>query len=395
MTTSNTLHRRTLLGAGSALLLAGGVRAEADPFRIGWVRPTTGRLASSFAPLYVGGLIAIEEINAAGGILGRPIVRDEQDDEGSPAKEPAIVRKLADDGIRFICGPTGSSQALAALATTTPAKIINTTYGLAAALGDGHKYPYHYQMIFNSDQQAIAIVRYLVDVLKLRKIGVLQESTAYGEEITVSTRRELTKRGLDPVGVQVFPISAPDLNGYVSNLQKAGAEGLCLYLSNTPNSVMAFNAMNGLNWHPPIAGHTSLFDEALLKLVAPDALRNVAGTYYRSFTWSDNEAPGQRQQDYARKIATYPEARGVMVNAAFSPNYDFLKLLSTVIAAEKTDDPERIKPALDAVRNYPGMLGAVNFSPDNHCAISADEMVMASVASGTDPRAQGIFRARA
>jgi branched-chain amino acid transport system substrate-binding protein len=158
---------------------------------------------------------------------------------------------------------------------------------------------------------------------------------------------------------------------------------------------MAFNAMNGLNWHPPIAGHTSLFDEALLKLVPEEALRNVYGTYYKSFTWSETEAPPQRQQDYARKIAGYPEAKGVMVNAAFSPNYDFLKLVSTVIATEKTDDVVRIKAALDAVRDYSGILGAVNFSPDNHCAISADEMVMASVASGTDARAQGVFRARA
>ena len=395
MTRTNTLRRRTLLGASSAVLFAGGSRAESEPFRVGWVRPTTGRLASSFAPLYVGGLIAIDEINAAGGILGRQIVRDEQDDEGSPAKEPGIIRKLQGDGIRYACGPTGSSQSLAALASTTPAKMINTTYGLAAALGDGRKYPYHYQMIFNSDQQSIAIIRYLADTLKLKKIGILQENTAYGEEITVSTRRELKQRGLDPVDVQVFPITAPDLNVYVSNLQKAGADGLCLFLSNTPNSVMAFGAMNNLNWHPPIAGHTSLFDEALLKLVPPDALRDVYGTYYRSFTWSETEAPGQRQQDYARRIAGYPEARGVMVNAAFSPNYDFLTLVSSVIANEKTDDVERIKAALDATHDYPGMLGKVNFTAANHCAIGADEMVMAAVASGTDPRAQGVFRARA
>ena len=390
--TRNEVSRRGLLGTGSAALLAGRARADAEPFRLGWVRPTTGRLASSFAPLYVGGLIAIDEINAAGGMLGRQIVREELDDEASPAKEPSVVKRLGAEGIKYICGPTGSSQSLAALATTTPAKIINTTYGLAAALGDGKKYPYHYQMIFNSDQQAIAVVRHLVDVLKIRKIGMLQENTAYGEEIAISTRRELKLRGLEPVDVQVFPITAPDLSGYVSNLRKSGAEALCLWLSNTPNTVMAFNAMISLNWQPPIAGHTSLFDEALLKLVPQEALRTVFGTYYRSFTWSENEAPAQRQQDYARKIATFPEAKGVMVNAAVSPHYDFLTLLSSVIAQERTDDVERIKAALDAVRNFPGMLGKINFSADNHCAISADEMVMASIASGSDPRAQGVFR---
>lgn len=395
MRTSNKLSRRTLLGTGSAALVAPQTQAAGEPFRLGWVRPITGRLASSFAPLYVGGLIAIDEINAAGGILGRQIVREELDDEASPAKEPSVIKKLAGEDIRYICGPTGSSQSLAALASTTPAKIINTTYGLAAALGDGRKYPYHYQMIFNSDQQAITVVRHLVDVLKLRKIGVLQENTAYGEEIARSTRRELKLRGLEPVDVQVFPITAPDLSAYVANLRKAGADGLCLWLSNTPNTVMAFSAMTTLDWHPPTAGHTSLFDEALLKLVPEEALRNVYGTLYRSFTWSETEAPAERQQAYARKIATYPEARGVLVNAALSPHYDFLTLLSTIIAAERTDDVERIKAALDGVRNYPGMLGKINFSPDNHCAIGADEMVMASVASASDPRAQGIFRARA
>ena len=130
------------LGVGafglSSLGLASAARA-ADPFNIGWIRPTTGRLASSFSYLYIGGLIAIEEINAAGGILGRPIARIEEDDEASPAKEPAIVKKLQGSGINFIAGPTGSSQSLSSLATTTPAKIIQATYANGAEAGRRHE----------------------------------------------------------------------------------------------------------------------------------------------------------------------------------------------------------------------------------------------------------------
>ena len=103
----------------------------------------------------------------------------------------------------------------------------------------------------------------------------------------------------------------------------------------------------------------------------------------------------ERQQAFAEKLAQYPEARPVMVNAAFSPHYDFLHLIAQVMNAEKTDDVDRIKAALDAVKGYDGMLGKISFSPENHCAISADEMVMAAVASGLDPKAQGVFRARA
>src|ERR1700751_4407486 len=74
------------MGVGALGPLSLGLASAAhaaDPFNIGWVRPTTGRLASSFSYLYIGGLIAIEEINAAGGIMGRPIARTEEDDEAS------------------------------------------------------------------------------------------------------------------------------------------------------------------------------------------------------------------------------------------------------------------------------------------------------------------------
>src|SRR5262249_18853156 len=105
--------------AGAAFGLGNAAFAEQQPFKLAWIRPTTGRLASSFAPLYIGGLIAVDEINAAGGILGRPIVRVEEDDEASPAKEPGIVRKLSQQEIGCFVGPTGSSQSLASIAATT------------------------------------------------------------------------------------------------------------------------------------------------------------------------------------------------------------------------------------------------------------------------------------
>lgn len=147
MANDGSLDRRGFLatasriGAGAFGAMAGGLIplsafAQAQPLNIGWIRPTTGRLASSFAPLYVGGLIAIDEINAAGGILGRPIARNEEDDEASPAKQPAVAKKLLDAKPVAIVGPTGSSQALASLAFTTPAKLPQTTFANAAEMGD-------------------------------------------------------------------------------------------------------------------------------------------------------------------------------------------------------------------------------------------------------------------
>lgn len=383
------------LGAGLASLGAPARAQSGDPLRIGWVRPTTGRLVTSFAPLYAGGVIAVDEINAAGGILGRQIVRDEHDDEALPSKEPGVILKLGAQGVNIVAGPTGSSQALASAAATTPRKIIQTTYALLSDMGDGKKYPYHYQFILNSDQQAEACVAHLVDKLGIKKIGILQESTAYGESITPASVAQLKKRGLAPTDIQVFPITAPDLNIYLQALRKSGAEAVLMWMSTLPNSAMAFNTLHSMKWYPPMTGHTSLFLESLLGLAPPEAMKNAYGTWYKNLTWSGNEEPGERQKAYARKIMASPEAKGSEVNAAGAPYYDYLHLLKQVIEEQKSFESDRIKAGMDQVRGYKGMLGAINFTPDNHRGIGVEELAMASIVSARDPRAMGIFRERA
>src|SRR5439155_18899346 len=87
------------------------------------------------------------------GILGRQIEFLEEDDEGSPAKEPAAIRRLLDRGAQFIIGPVGSSQSIAALSVSTPAKVIHVAGIGAEEGGDGIKYPYQYQFQLNAGHQ--------------------------------------------------------------------------------------------------------------------------------------------------------------------------------------------------------------------------------------------------
>lgn len=397
-TRCNALDRRVFLGGVAALAARASVDtalAAEETFNIGWVRPTTGRLASSYAPLYIGGLIAIDEINAIGGVMGRKIARQEEDDEASPAREPAVIKRLQESGVRYICGPTGSGQSLAALAITTPAKTITTMYAIASEAGDGARYPWHYQCTFNSDLHAEMASRYLVETLKLKKIGILQENTAYGEQVVTACQIVLTKLGVTPVGVEVFPITAPDLNVYVGNLRKAGADGVLFWTGSTPITAKGFNSMHGQKYYPAIAGHSALFADSLLDLVPPEALQNAAGTYYKKLTWTDKDDIGARQMEFAKKANLFPETREAGVNVASSPFYDFLHMLRVAIESEKSFDPEKVKRAMDVTKGYNGLLGTLNFTETKHAAISIEDLTMATLLSGRDPRAMAVFRKRA
>ena len=302
ISTSNfSIDRRSLLRSAAAAVICapalhpGNIaRADEATLRIGWVRPTTGKLASSFAPLYAGGDIALAEINAAGGILGKKLVIHEEDDEASPAKEPGVVKKLQDAGVNILVGPTGSSQVLSSLAFTTPAKIIQCGVANGSELGNAQKNPYHYMCVFTTEQEGTIAAKYMVEQLKLKKIGILHESTAFGEDAAKASRQTLKDvAGVEPAGVQSYPMSAIDLSVYVRNLQAAGCDGIICWMASNTHIAMAFNAMAQLKWFPHVVGHVNLFNDALFELVPPETLKNVYGVYYRGWTYTA-AAAGQR-----------------------------------------------------------------------------------------------------
>ena len=121
-----------------------------------------------------------------------------------PPRSRRSSRSCRNRGSTSSPAPTGSSQALSSLATTTPAKIIQATYANGAEMGDGTKYPFHYQCTFNTNQQGEIAARYLVENDEAEeKIGILQENTAFGEQATTASRATLKKLGLEPVKVEV------------------------------------------------------------------------------------------------------------------------------------------------------------------------------------------------
>lgn len=384
------------LSGGSLLLgIENAFAQKTDTIKIGSARALTGLVASSFAPLYVGVKIAIDEINATGGMLGRPLEIIEADDESSPAKEPAVIRKLLDSDAQAILGPVGSSHTLSAVATTTASKIIHAGGGWTEELADGIKYPYQYQFTYNTSHQGDAIARHIVENLKMKKVGILKENTALGESGGAATVKSLKRYGIEAVGIETYPVTATDLKVYLTKLRAAGAEALVLWNAPAQGVLLTASGMQALRWFPALLGGNSMFSNVVLENASPEVLKLASGTLLKTMTYSASDPVAARQIAHAKKVLTYPEAKTWEINAAISPFYDFLHMLRTVVNAEKRFDTERIKKAFDSTKNYDGMIGRISFTAENHCALTGDQMVMATLASGHDARSMGVFRERA
>lgn len=398
-----SIGRRSVLkgiaGAGAAVAGMTGfaplVFAENDVLRIGWIRATTGKAASTYAPIFSGGLVALDEINEAGGILGRKVEPFDVDDEGSPSTQPAVARRLVEEGINLAVGPGGSSQGLASLAVTTPNKILSTAYALSDEFGDATKYPYHYQFVLNTRAQAESTVRHLVENLGVKKIGILQEQTAFGDALTKNTVEFLSKHGLEPTGIQTVPLSPTAVLPNMDNLRKSGAEAVCAWVSLLPAQGMMFKALADLDWAPTLCCHLSALSDKLFEMAPEKVFENAVATSYKNLTWAGAETIGERQMKYLEKIRQKPDMVGREPIAMMAPFYDFLHALKVVIEDKKSLDSDTIKAGMDGLTDYDAMLGKINFSATNHSGHSADSLALATLLSARDDRAHGAFRARA
>lgn len=401
-TTISKLNRRGFIGTGIAatgLLAAPGIlRAQADDFRIGWIRPLTGPLASSFEALYAAGDIALEEINEAGGILGRKIVKVEVDDQGAPAQQPLAMRRLISEGVNIVVGPVGSSQTLASLALSSPAKILQSGYITASDGGDGEKYPYHYQCVFTVATQAVKYAEWIAGNTDFKKVGVLVEDSAAGTSVLEATKVELAKRDLTMTGSRVFPLKSNDLTPFLRDMRNSGAEALCVFASNTIDSTQLFVGLDRIDWNPPIVGHTGLFFAS-----APDAVPETArypdvyGATYKALTYTETEEPSDRVKAYIAKILKLGLPAAALPPAASSPYYDFLHVVAHAANETQSLETDDLKAYLDQLTGYEGIFGPMSFSPENHTGYGPEAAALAQVfAEPSDllTSSQGLFRPR-
>jgi ABC-type branched-subunit amino acid transport system substrate-binding protein len=400
-----TPSRRGFLGISGAVITTGALStllsacggggddsSGSKTLNLGWIQPQGGLLGPDYAPYYVGAKLAVKEINAAGGIMGQTINPVEYNDKGEAGNEPAAIRALQSK-CHFVVGPSGSSTAVASVPSATQAKMIQTTFAASAVLGDASKYPYHYQIGFNTAEEGQLVASQLIDVLGGKKIGILREDSQFGQDANTAATDELKKRGISPVSDQVYPFStATNLTSYVQKLKDAGADSVIYWGAFTPQVVLALKAMQSLDWTPIVAGHSNLLQSAVLDGVDPAVLKNVYGVTYTSLTFSDTSSPGTKQVDYCKGVMADKSTKGQELVSVTSPFYDFIYVIKAGIETAKSTDPDKVKAALDKLTDYDAVLSKITFTSTNHTGTSQDNITLASAASGNDPKAQVVFR---
>jgi len=270
------MHRRTfvtLMAAAGAFAVAPPALAQ-DTIKIPNIIELSGAGATVGANWKNGSSLAVDEINAAGGILGKKIVLEFVDTGSDPGKARAAIQRALDDKPVAIFGPIYSGSVSATLQLTNEAQIPQVIGGEAANLtAQGSKYLF--RTSFGQNVSMPKIANYLRDETKAKSLAIIYVNNDFGKGGRNAIMKELETRGIKVVADLSTEAGQADFAADVIKLKGANADAIFVYLNEEESARFLIEARKqGLD--KPLIGETTLLGQKVIDL-AKGAANGVKG----------------------------------------------------------------------------------------------------------------------
>ena len=270
------MHRRTfvtLMAAAGAFAMAPPASAQ-DTIKIPNIIELSGAGATVGANWKNGSSLAVDEINAAGGILGKKIVLEFVDTGSDPGKARAAIQRALDDKPVAIFGPIYSGSVSATLQLTNEAQIPQVIGGEAANLtAQGSKYLF--RTSFGQNVSMPKIANYLRDETKAKSLAIIYVNNDFGKGGRNAIMKELETRGIKVVADLSTEAGQADFAADVIKLKGANADAIFVYLNEEESARFLIEARKqGLD--KPLIGETTLLGQKVIDL-AKGAANGVKG----------------------------------------------------------------------------------------------------------------------
>ena len=364
----------------SATLLAAACGAWAQPIKVGWLSSLTGPLSSAALAENQGVQLAVEEINKAGGILGRPIELLTRDTAGDPTKAVNFAQQLAfSDKVQFVIGPVNSGEGLAATPIIARAGVPNLVIGAIDELIDPVKYPRAFRVI-NTNRQWISTANdYALKVLKKSKVAVIADTSGYGTASAKTAIELLEKAGVKPVYSVLIDPNKTDLSDEMAKARAAGADIVMPWSAATGLLGRLLNARGEMGWNVPVVGHPSLMAAQIRKLLnKPEYWEGAYAAGYQSTTYGADGKLPERTQALVDKVRQ--KMGGGEIDVLFwwvAMGYDTVKIIEHAIKTAGSTDGAAIQKVLENTREFKGVYATYTWSaterngfPDSNMAVN-------------------------
>jgi branched-chain amino acid transport system substrate-binding protein len=257
-----------------ALALTQVVSAQQGPIRIAGLVELSGTGATSGTNFDNGVKLAVKEINAAGGILGRKVEYTSSDTQSNPQIAKALAQKAVDEGVYVVMGPVFSGSIIVSMAETRRAEIPNFTGGEAASITQQGN-PYVFRTSFTQTTAMPKVARYLKDDLKAKTVAIVWVNNDFGKGGRDTMQKELDRLGVKVAADISTDPGQVDFSGAVLRAKQSNADALFVY-SNEEESARALRELRKQGYDKPIVGETVLTSQKVIELAGEAANGAVA-----------------------------------------------------------------------------------------------------------------------
>jgi branched-chain amino acid transport system substrate-binding protein len=389
--TTMRIRRRQILSgsaAGAVSLAAGGLAAPAiaanDPIKIGYLPALTGPSSSTGVGINRGVQLTVEAINKAGGVKGRQLELISRDTQSDPTKAVNAVSELTQrQKVSMIFGPVNSGEALAATPLIARDKVPMLHPCWVDQLIDVKKYPMAYRQAPTNTQIGGGANHYVVDVLKLKKVAVISDTTGYGTASVNTYVPMLKAKGADVVYTNHIDAANPDLKPEMLRMQSAGAQVIMPWSVNAGFLSRILNTRGGMNWDVPVVGQTTLGSgqtKALLE--KPEYWNKVYSNNFRKCCYVNGKLE-PKTQEYVDRLKAAKIEFGDTLLWWVALGSDGVNLMADIFKNAGTKAEDIVK-YMNQVKGWPGVYGTVTWTPQQHNGFPDSEVVMCEVNSLKD-----------
>ncbi len=347
----NAAHRKNSLRLLLlSVLFIASVHA-ADPIRIGLVAEITGQAAEAGVYTVNGAKLAIEDINKAGGVLGRQVELHVEDSQGSnPGAVLAFTKLFSRKDIPVIVGPIRSTQIQAASPSIAKAGIPVMIGGTDPSLTRVNN-RWVFRCRPNDLYSSKVIAEFGVKDLKLKKWAIIHSTDAFGNGGMNALTAELKTFGIDPVLVQGFTNNTVDFTPVVLAIKRAKPEVIGTYIPFSTDQGIFAKQLQQLGVQPAWVGSPTTVSETAMKLAGSALHGSYAVTDF-------NAGANEVARTYARN---YRERYKIDADNYSAWTYDAVSLLALAMNNAKSTEPEAVRNALVSIRGHVGTEGTYHF----------------------------------
>jgi branched-chain amino acid transport system substrate-binding protein len=338
--------------------------AAGDGIKIGVNYEKSGEVATYGQASIDGIQMAIDEINAAGGVLGQQVELLIQDNKSDPGEAYSIATKLmTQEGVVACLGPatSGSFKATIPAATQNQVPIISASATADKEVTtdkDGNVNEYVFRLCFNDSFQGVTMANFALNNLKAKSAVIYQDqSSDYAIGLAENFKKTFTEAGGTIVAEAAFVAKDKDFKATLTGFKDKKFDVIFLpgYYS---EAGLVIKQARELGISAPILGADGFDSPVLKELAGPQALNNV---YFSNHYSSLDQDPAVIKfiEDFKAKFGTEP-------NAFHALGYDLGKYIADAVARAGAADAQKVTEALASTVDFKGITGTFSMGEDHN-----------------------------